>query len=46
MIYRLAFNCALLFLLRYGISGLAGVMLREDFIEAVETLKYISGMVS
>lgn len=32
--------------IRYGISGLAGVMLREDFIEAVETLKSVSGMVT
>jgi hypothetical protein len=31
--------------LRYGMSGLAGVLLRQDFVEAVETLKKISGMV-
>lgn len=29
---------------RYGLSGLAGVLLRRDFLEAVETLKRISGM--
>eukprot|EP00596_Hydrurales_sp_CCMP1899_P009831 CAMPEP_0119037604 /NCGR_PEP_ID=MMETSP1177-20130426/6057_1 /TAXON_ID=2985 /ORGANISM="Ochromonas sp, Strain CCMP1899" /LENGTH=1390 /DNA_ID=CAMNT_0006999107 /DNA_START=105 /DNA_END=4274 /DNA_ORIENTATION=+ len=29
---------------RYGMSGLAGVLLRKDFIEAVETLKRISGI--
>lgn len=29
---------------RYGLSGLAGVLLRKDFVEAVETLKRISGM--
>lgn len=28
----------------YGLSGLAGVLLRRDFVEAVETLKRISGM--
>lgn len=31
---------------RYGLSGLAGVLMREDFFEAVESLKKISGMVS
>jgi hypothetical protein len=30
---------------RYGLSGLAGVLLRKDFMEAAETLKKISGMV-
>ena len=29
---------------RYGMSGLAGVLMRNDFVEAVETLKKISGM--
>lgn len=29
---------------RYGMSGLAGVLLRQDFVEAVETLKKISGL--
>eukprot|EP01035_Chromulina_nebulosa_P021317 gene21317-27619_t len=29
---------------RYGISGLAGVLLRQEFVEAVETLKRISGL--
>jgi hypothetical protein len=29
---------------RYGLSGLAGVLMRRDFMEAVETLKRISGM--
>jgi hypothetical protein len=29
---------------RFGFAGLAGVLLRKDFIEAVETLKRISGM--
>lgn len=29
---------------RYGMSGLAGVLLRRDFVEAVETLKRISGL--
>lgn len=28
----------------YGVSGMAGVLLRQDFLEAVETLKKISGM--
>ena len=27
-------------------SGLAGVLMRQDFVEAVETLLKISGMVS
>jgi hypothetical protein len=27
-------------------SGLAGVLMRHDFLEAVETLKKMSGMVS
>jgi len=30
---------------RYGMSGLAGVLMRKDFVDAVETLKRISGMV-
>lgn len=29
---------------RYGMSGLAGVLLRKDFLYAVETLKRISGL--
>ena len=29
----------------YGLSGLAGILMRKDFVEAVETLKRISGMV-
>ena len=29
---------------RYGMSGLAGVLMRKDFVDAVETLKRISGM--
>ena len=29
---------------RYGLSGLAGVLMRQDFVEAVETLKKISGI--
>ena len=29
---------------RYGLSGLAGVLMRQDFVEAVETLKRISGL--
>ena len=33
-----------LVLKRYGLSGLAGVLMRRDFMEAVETLKRISGM--
>lgn len=35
---------ALDILKRYGMSGLAGLLLRKDFVEAVETLKRISGM--
>lgn len=31
---------------RYGFTGLAGVLMRKDFMEAVETLKRISGLVS
>lgn len=31
---------------RYGLSGFAGLLLRQDFLESVETLKRISGMVS
>lgn len=31
---------------KYGMSGLAGVLMRHDFLEAVETLKKMSGMVS
>ena len=31
---------------RYGMSGLAGVLMRKDFVDAVETLKRISGMVT
>ena len=29
---------------RYGLSGLTGVLMRKDFMEAVETLKRVSGM--
>ena len=29
---------------RYGMSGLAGVLMRKDFVEAVETLKRVSGI--
>eukprot|EP01038_Epipyxis_sp_PR26KG_P009273 gene9273-12493_t len=29
---------------RYGLSGFAGLLLRKDFMESVETLKRISGM--
>ena len=29
---------------RYGLSGLTGVLMRKDFLEAVETLKRVSGM--
>ena len=29
---------------RYGMAGLAGVLMRNDFVEAAETLKKISGM--
>ena len=28
----------------YGLAGFAGLMLRKDFMESVETLKKISGM--
>lgn len=31
---------------RYGLTGFTGLMLREDFLESVELLKRISGMVS
>jgi hypothetical protein len=37
---------ALYYWYRYGLSGLTGVLLRQDFVEAVETLKKISGMVT
>lgn len=30
---------------RYGLAGFAGLLLRKDFIDSVETLKKISGMV-
>lgn len=30
---------------RYGLTGFTGLMLREDFLESVELLKRISGMV-
>ena len=30
--------------IRFGLSGLAGVLMRQDFVEAVETLKRVSGM--
>lgn len=30
---------------RYGLSGFTGLLLRKDFLESVETLKRISGMV-
>lgn len=33
------------YLYRFGMAGLAGVLLRRDFVEAVETLKKISGLV-
>ena len=29
---------------RYGMNGLAGVLMRKDFVDAVETLKRISGL--
>lgn len=31
---------------RYGLTGFTGLLLRKDFIESVEMLKQISGMVS
>ena len=31
---------------RYGLSGLSGVLLRHDFVEAVETLMRITSLVS
>ena len=37
-------SCNIIIAIRYGLSGFAGLLLREDFMESIETLKKIVGM--
>lgn len=46
MVYIIKVYVLYHFLFRYGLTGFAGLMLRNDFMESIETLKKIVGMVS
>lgn len=44
-LFFLLVDFTVLIMNRYGLTGFTGLMLREDFLESVELLKRISGMV-